>query len=234
MHNTTNGKEKGAIMVEASIYIPIVMMMVIALIELALFNMQEYMMMYEAQRVSAVVARDVAYVGYENFNMGENNEIDFENFPSAGQIESYYTAYHTGVSSLYREVSGIFAAAGIGGTNTSGYTSRFADAAVNSSLIAIGTVSAPDIDVNDGLLGTSVTVTFTHEIPVPGVLRYLGYEGSTNLRVAAYTYSVNPSEFARNVGLASDFLDYMAEKLGLSKNFNELKSKTNDVLGKIL
>ena len=42
-----NGKdpEKGAVMVEAAIYVPLVLCTVMALIYLALFNMQEYMMM---------------------------------------------------------------------------------------------------------------------------------------------------------------------------------------------
>ncbi len=227
-------ENKGVIMVEATIYIPIVLCMVILLIELALFNMQEYMMMYEAQRVSAVVSRDVAYLGYSNLNMGEDNEIDFKNLPSSDQINSYYKAYHTGISSLYREVSGVFAAATKSATDTTQYQSRFADAAVQSSIIAIGNVSAPEIKVDNGLLGTSVTVTFTHQIPVPGVLRFLGYEGNTNLRVAAYTYSVNPSEFARNVNLASDLADYIFEKLGISGRYSEFKSKVGSVLDKIL
>ena len=41
--------EKGVAMVEATIYMPIVLCVVMSLIYLALFNMQEYMMLYEAQ-----------------------------------------------------------------------------------------------------------------------------------------------------------------------------------------
>lgn len=39
--------EKGVAMVEATIYMPIVLCVVMSLIYLALFNMQEYMMLYE-------------------------------------------------------------------------------------------------------------------------------------------------------------------------------------------
>ena len=234
MDEQGKSKEKGAIMVEAAIYIPIALCLVIALIELALFNMQEYLMMYEAQRVSAVVARDVAYYGYDNFNMGEDNEIDFKSFPSSGQIRDYYAAYTGNIQALYREVGGLFKAAGLGKTDTSGFEGTFSDAAAASSLIAVGMVSPPDIEVKDGLLGTSVTVTFTHEIPVPGVIKYLGYQGTTNLRVAAYSYSVNPSEFARNVDLAADMADYVIDKLGLSGKFEGLKDGINKVLDKIL
>ena len=52
--------ENGAIMVEASIYMPIVLCTVMALLYLALFNMQEYMMLYQAERVAFVAAREEA------------------------------------------------------------------------------------------------------------------------------------------------------------------------------
>ena len=41
---------------------PLVLCTVMALLYLALFNMQEYMMMYESQRVAAVAAREEAYL----------------------------------------------------------------------------------------------------------------------------------------------------------------------------
>ncbi len=227
-------ENKGSIMVEATIYIPIVICMVILLLEMALFNMQEYMMMYEAQRVSAIVSRNINYVGYKNFDMGEDNEIDFVSFPSSEQIDAYYEEYHKSISSLYREVSGVLKAAGIGKTNTSEFKRRFADAAVRCSLIAIGTVSSPEIKVDDGLFGSGVTVTFTHEIPVPKVMRYLGYQGETNLRAAAYNYAVNPSEFARNVDLAADLREFLFKKLGIEENYQKFKSKIDTVLDKIL
>ena len=62
--------ENGAIMVEATIYMPLVLCTVMALLYLALFNMQEYLLMYQAQRVAAVVSREEAYLGYEEFGIG--------------------------------------------------------------------------------------------------------------------------------------------------------------------
>ena len=69
---------------------------------------------------------------------------------------------------------------------------------------------------------------------MPGAFRYLGYEGSTDLRVAAYNYSVNPGEFVRNVDLATDLVDYIADKLGVSKQYGEFKSNVDKVLSKII
>ena len=67
MKNRKN--EKGAVMVEATIYMPLVLCTVMALLYLALFNMQEYMLMYQAQRAAAVVSREEAYLGYEKLSL---------------------------------------------------------------------------------------------------------------------------------------------------------------------
>lgn len=225
--------ENGAIMVEATIYMPLVLCTVMALLYLALFNMQEYLLMYQAQRVAAVVSREEAYLGYEEFGMGSDNEIDFSwgegNVPSAGEVTSYYKAYHNRPEDLYR---------GIGRALSKGarldYDSRFADVARESTLIVLGNISNPEIQVDRGFLGTDIKVTIRHTLPIPGVLKYLKYEGGATIRVAAYRYSVNPSEFVRSVDLATDFISYIMKKFGFADSYNAFLEKTNKVLDMIL
>lgn len=225
--------ENGAIMVEAAIYMPLVLCTVMALLYLALFNMQEYMLMYQAQRVAAVVSREEAYLGYEKFGMGNDNEIDFDwgegNIPSEEEVDGYYKAYHNRLGDLYRGIGRAFSSEA-----RLDYGSRFSDVARESALIVLGNISNPEIQVDRGLLGTDIKVTIKHSLPVPGVLKYLNYEGETTIRVAAYSYSVNPSEFVRNVDLASDFVSYIMKKFGLADSYNAFKDKTNKVLDIIL
>ena len=235
-----NGKdpEKGAVMVEAAIYVPLVLCTVMALIYLALFNMQEYMMMYQAQRVAAVVAREEACIGYEVFGMGADNEIDFDwgpgNYPSGDEIDRYYAAHHETVGKMYREAGSFLHAVGVPGADPGRYMGRFGNAAIDASLLALGTVSRPDIDIDYGLLGTGITVEITHSVPTPGVIRYLGLPDGLTLYERAYTYAVNPSSFVRNVDLAFDLTAYIFDKLGMSKDYENFKSKSAEVLGKIL
>ena len=101
-------------------------------------------------------------------------------------------------------------------------------------MIALGTVSAPEVEIDTGFWGTYIEVTITHSLPIPGVMEYLGYDGSTTIRTAAYSYSVNPSEFVRNVDVASDLMSYIMEKCGLSKSYEEFLNKTDEVLSLIL
>lgn len=230
--------EHGAILVEASIYMPLVLCTVMALIYLALFNMQEYMMMYEVQRVASVVAREEAYIGYDIFGMGAENEIDFRwgegNHPSKDEITAYYQAHNDTVSEMYREIAALLHLAGVPGPDPDRYMSRFGDAAAKASLLAVGTVSQPEIAIDYGLLGTKVTVTITHSLPMPEILRYLGLGDGLVMYETAYSYSGNPSEFVRNVDFAVDMVSYIFEKMGWADKYNDFLSKAGEVLGKIL
>ena len=213
--------QKGSIMVEAALYIPVVFSVIMALLYLALFNMQEYFLIYEVQRASAIVSREEAYLGYEEFGMGENNEIDFSQgsgVPSADKVKKYYEAYFSSVSRLYREL-GYFGA----GSDVSSYGTEFANDITTHALISMGTISSPD-----------VTVTITHTLPMPGILEYLGYESSKTIRTAGYTYSVNSTEFVRNVDFASDLVAYIFEKFGLGDKYKGALKKIDEVVGKIL
>lgn len=230
MKQKTN--EKGSVIVEASIYLPLVLCTVMALIYLALFNMQEYMMMYQAQRVAAVAARETAYPGYVNFGMGQDNEIDFDwgagNTLDGDTIASYYTTYNRGLGELYREITDWFRG------DVRNYESDFANAARESTLIALGTVSEPTVEIDRGILGTDITVTFTHSLPMPGVLKFLELDDRLEIKSTAYTYSGNPAGFVRNVNLAVDMLSYVFEKLGMEESFNGFKEKAGEIIEKVL
>ncbi len=233
MQKTKN--ENGAIMAEAAIYMPIVLCTVMALLYLALFNMQEYMMMYQVQRTAAAASREEAYYGYDRLGMGEENEIDFpeDGLPSSSEVNSYYEAYHGNLSALYQEASEALTAIHVLDSGGQAYESQFADAARRASLIALGTVSSPQVEIDRGFFGTEITVTMTHAIPLPGVLAYLGYDEGTTIRTAAYSFSVNPGAFVRNVDLAADLVNYIMDKLGYSEGYDEFLSNLDEVLSVI-
>lgn len=233
MKNKVNN-EQGSIMVEAVIYFPIVICIVVFLLYLAIMNMQEYLMMYEVQRIASVASREVAWHGYDSLGMGADNQIDFDSIPDSGTITHYYENYSEGISDIYREVGGFLRAAGITTVSSGSYSTSLRDAMAAHTLIAIGNISEPDIDIDSGFFGTGITVTITHSIPTPGVFQYLGYTDGIQIKSAAYSYSVNPGGFVRNVDLAVDLTSYIFEKLGLSGEFEEFKSKTLEVLSKIL
>lgn len=225
--------ERGVAIVEATIYMPIVICVVMSLIYLALFNMQEYMMLYEAQRVAAVAAREDAYIGYDTFEMGGDNEVEFDSgadLTSEARVNAYLSAHNESLSALYRGAGKLISS--IAGGHASARAQSVAGTVRESTLIAAGAMSTPEIEVKSGFLGTNVTVTIKHNMPMPGVIAYLGYDGSTTLKASAYTFSINPSEFVRNVDLAEDLTKKIFDALGL--DYGSFTSKTKSVLQKIL
>jgi len=228
--------QKGAVMVEASIYVPLVICVVIMLIYYGLFIMQQYMLMYEANRVAIVIAREEAYLGYDKFGMGADNQIDFEwgdgKFPSGAQVKAYYNEYSNKVSHIYREIGGVISA--IGGGPEAASAGRMAGAGRESVLLAIGTVSDADIKIDRGIFGTKVIVSFTHALPTPGVLEYLGLGEQMQIRSSAYSYSVNGSSMVRNVDFAVDLVNYILDKFHVGDKVDDFVGKMNKVLDKIL
>lgn len=229
--------QRGAIMVEASIYVPIVLCVVMMLMYYGLFTIQTYMMTYEAERVAIVVAREEAYLGYEHFEMGSNNLIDFkwegENQPPAEQVKAYYDEYNSKISNIYREIGGLLSAIGV--TNPApAAAERLAGAGREAVFLAIGTMSDAEVDVSRSIFGAKVVVRLTHSLPTPGVLKYLGLGEHMQLKATAYSYSVNGSSMVRNVDFAVDLVKYILDKFGVGEKVDDFVEKLNSVLDKIL
>ena len=54
-------------MVEAALYFPITIAVVMAVIYLGLFKMQESYFFFQVERAAAQLAKEIAYPGYEGF-----------------------------------------------------------------------------------------------------------------------------------------------------------------------
>lgn len=232
-----HSREKGAIMVEASIYVPIVLCVVMMMIYYAIFAMQQYMLMYEAERVSIIVAREEAYLGYEHFEMGQNNQIDFNwgdsGQPSTEQVKAYYNEYSNKISHIYREIGGVIQAIGWS-TPPAASEDRLKGAGRETVFLALGTVKDADINIDRGIFGTKVVVSIEHTFPTPGVLKYLGMEDKLAIKSSAYTFSVNGTSMVRNVDFACDLVTYILDKFGVGDKVSDFVGKMNSVLDKIL
>lgn len=230
----TEKQNRGAVMVEASIYFPLVICTVVAMLYLGLFQMEESALGYVAERIALEVSREEAYPGYMKFNMNEGRAVDFSwegSMPTKDTVTSYYKAHHEDLGSLYREFSGVASIFGGSGAAESAYRTKYANTANTVKIIALGTVSEPDIKINKGFFSSTVTVSITHQFPVPGVIRYLGIdENQYAIKTTATKSIVNSGEFVRNVDLAVDAVEYLLEKLGLDDNVKTLVEKAKKVI----
>lgn len=212
-------------MVEAAIYVPLVLCVVVSMLYLGLFYMQEAAMNCQVQRMTIYASKDAANPGYSSFPISGSNDIEFDfggSGPSASQVKSYYQAYHNTPGALYRGISGIFS-----GSNYD-YDSLMTQLA-NNGLLFRFTIH-PSVEVEKSLFGTSILATVEYETPMPGVARFLGLEDTMVIRSASYSHAVNPADFIRNTDLAVDLVTFAAEKLGLSDSLSGLINKSKSVI----
>ncbi|MDY4693322.1 MAG: hypothetical protein SO401_07155 [Blautia sp.] len=215
----------GAIMVEASLYFPITIALVMALLYLGLFKMQESYFFFQVERATSQLAKEIAYPGYDSFQTDDllkNSRVDFpwEEGPSEEQVQSYYSAYNGSVSGIYR----------IGlGDEIKTRTEKYQEALCRySEVFSMGTTEAY-IKVKNGFLSKSVSAEIWYEIPTPGILQYLGVKNKLTLYAGAYQPVINTTDFVREVDLAWDMGDFLLEKLGLKGKADEFAKKFEKV-----
>lgn len=208
-------KEKGAIMVEAVIVFPIVLLTVFALIYLGLFKLQEMAMLYQVQRVAHQGAHVLANPGYQELGDYDQKPIDFLSDPA--DVNNYYKAAHRDLLVLYREL------AGYGAWTSEGELQDFMNTVAQSTLILAGGSYADNtVIVNRGLFATQIKAEVTFSFPTPGVMRYFGYPDSLAYKQSATAVAMDPASFVRTVDLAGDAITVVSRKLGVDGQLEEI------------
>lgn len=208
-------KEKGAVMIEAVIVLPMVLFTVFFMIYLGLFKLQEIAILYQVQRVAHQGAMVVASPGYQELGNYKGKAIDFAEKPA--NVNNYYQAYHDNLLVLYREIFGY--GAWTSGTEMQNFMSAMGD----DTMILAGVSSLDEtVNIKRGLFSTTVEAEVTFGFPTPGVLKYFGYDGDIQFKQGASAAAVNPSGFVRNVDLAGDVFVIVSEKLGIQDDLSKI------------
>lgn len=208
---------KGSVMVEASIYFPLVLCSVIVVLYMGLFKLQENIFFYYADSYSSYVAREEVYPGYDEL-VGSYAPEEYE--WSGGLLDSltkdsiveYNDSRTSSLAALYREFDWF------GSPDESSYENALEGKLVANSLLAIESGISAEVEVDRGIFGTEVTVDITHSIPAPGVFQYLGIEDILKVSGTSKTIGFNGSDFVRNVDLAEDLVTYILEQFGIDAN----------------
>ena len=229
MNREANNSEKGAIMVEAVIYFPITIGIVMVILYFGLFKLQESYFFFQVERAATQLAREAAYPGYDSFTDEEplkDSKVDFdwESGPSEEQTKSYYAAYKGSASKIYRW----------------GFDSKSSRRAAayqqalqkNSALFSMGRTEAY-VKLDSSFLSKSVQAELRYVIATPGILKYLGAQDSLTIYSAAYQPVINSTDFVRNVDLAWDKGNFFLKKLGLDGKAQKM-GETFDKVKKFL
>lgn len=220
-------EQDGAILVEASLYFPITILMVMLVIYYGLFKMQESYFFFQVERAASELSREAAYPGYSSFTEKEDNLLkssavdrNWENGPDASQVQSYYQAYNGSLSKIYRwglddKIK----------TRIQAYQKALVK---YSEVFSMGKTEAY-VSMEQGFLTKSVKAEIRYVIPMPGILKLLTDRRQVMLYAAAYQPVINNTDFVRNVDVAWDLTNFLLKKLGVdTKGFVEKFNKIKD------
>ncbi|MCM1121378.1 MAG: hypothetical protein NC416_02225 [Eubacterium sp.] len=207
--------EKGAVMVETVIVLPIVLLTVFVFIYLGLFKLQEMAMLYQVQRIAHQGAHVLATPGYQELGEYKDKRIDFWTDPA--DVNDYYRAAHKDLLVLYREIAGYKA-----WTSESELQSFMDRVAQSTLLLAGGSYADNTVTVERGLFATRIKAEVSFGFPTPGVMRYFGYPDTLSYKQSATATALNPASFVRMVDLAGDALTVVSEKLGIKGDLDKI------------
>jgi hypothetical protein len=226
-------KESGAVMVEAVIYFPIVIMIVALIICISMAKLEESILYYETEKVAHEAVSASRYVGYENLlDMDEVNlKAGLSSYPTADQVKAYYKAQIQTVYNFKITYSG----------EESEFENRLSQMISNFYFLGSG-IADPQCDVAiKGGLAPRAEVSVLYSLHLPKMLNYLTAGTSNegifdNVKIATHTRSVaiNPTEYVRNIDIAYDLVKYLADKLGISDDIQGMMDKLKTMKEKII
>lgn len=212
-------------MVEATLYFLITIAVVMVILYLGLFKIQESYFFFQVEKAASQISREIAYPGYDSFlgdDWMKNSSVDFswEEGPASKQVNDYYRAYNGSVTKIYR--------LGLGRTFKERLEKYQKDLCKTSVLFSMGTVQGM-LRIQNSFMSKSVLAEIRYEIPTPGILRFLGVKDTLTLYAGAYQPVVNSTDFVRNVDLGWDLGEFLLEKLGLKGKADAFAEKFNKV-----
>lgn len=218
--------ERGvAITIEAAIIYPVVFLFLAFLIYVGLYIMQNMTVASYAEKVAMLAAREVACPGYiDMFADNVFNTAAVEGDTSNGAIKVSLQVDSTKVDTKpYRYWSSDPL-----GAQEKTFRGILTKMVKDNSILGAGEVKAK-IKCDNCILTQYIDVEVSQELMHFAVLDFFGVESPT-IKCAAKASVGDTDEFIRNVDLAGDALEAIAEKCGI--DITKVKEKVIDIKNK--
>lgn len=230
--------QDGLIMLEASIYFPIVIFTVIAMIYFGMVKYQQSILTFQVQKIAVLGGREIAYQGYEAFESDQTKRsgaVDFESGATfsmgesggslnADTVKNYYNQHS---EHLYNEWQ----------FNYSSEASRLKgelEEALTKRSFLTGIEATASVDISNYVIGKSLTVKATYGLKSPRFLSVVGVPLEFKIGTAVIQNASNSTEFVRNIDLAGDLINFLLEKFGVKDQVDGFLKKAEDIKNKIL
>lgn len=231
-------EESGVIMVEASIYFPIVIFTVFAMIYFGMVKYQESVLMFQLEKAAILGGREIAYQGYEALETDQTKKslaIDLEKGTAftmadgkgtmnAADVKSYYQAHS---EHLYNEWRFDY-------TKEESRLKGELEEALSQKSFLTGVEASAEVDISNYVIGKSIQVTAEYKLKSPRFLSYVGVPLELKLGGSVKQNASNPTELVRNIDLAADLIEFLLERFGVKDQVGGFLKKVEDIKNKIL
>lgn len=217
-----SNSEKGAIVVETSFIMPIVIVVIFVLIFLALIQIQQAIMQVYAQEMAHKICSISIFTGYEMFYEEAYNKEDKilglpEDYsPSLNTLEEVYSKHNP-----YRYLGGIYL------DKHNNYKDELKETIEKSMYFNKGAVDT-DIDVVFQNLSTAIKVNVTYNFQLPKFISIVGLNPNYSIKSEAIVYANDNAEFIRNTDLAFDLFNHFLKKYHLDEKINMFYKKIKE------
>lgn len=219
---------KGAIMVEAAIYFPIVIFTVFAMIYLGMVKYQESILAFQVEKLAIMGGREIAYPGYVKFTEDGSLQSSAVDFKQESNFSSYMEDYYKGHSEhLYNEWKFNY------GQEASRLESELSQMLSQRSFLT-GVNSTVKVDISNYVIAKQIKVEATYGFQSPKFLREVGVPVDLTLKTCVKQSAANPVDLVRNVDLAGDLINFLLERFGVKGRVDTFLKKVEDIKNKIL
>lgn len=220
--------ESGVILIEASIYFPIVIFTVFAMIYFGMAKYQESILTFQVQKLAVMGGKEIAYPGYEAFTEDgsvQSSAVDFKSGKDfSSEVENYYNRHS---KHLYNEWKFNY------DQDRSRLEEELAGMLTQRSFLT-GVTSEAVVDIHNYVIGKNITVKATYGLRSPRLLSIVGVPLDLTLKTNVIQSASNPVELVRNIDLATDLIDFLLERFGVKGRVDSFLKKVEDIKDKIL
>ncbi len=217
-----------AMVVEAVIIYPIVLMCLFFLIYVGLIVIQSSVLNSTAQKMAMLAAREVAYPGYLSLSAKDNYGSSAVEMTKGSTVKLTFNTQETKIDA-YRYWGKDPLSSGAKDIIRQVITDPKKGIIKTQSLLDLGKIEV-NVSCANYVVTQYVTVTIEQELKDIAVLKYFGIE-TPKMTVRAVAAVNDADEFARNVELAEDAVQWLAKKLGI--DLSKLREKVDSALDRI-
>jgi len=199
----------GDAVVEATILFPIMIMIFAALVLLAIYLPARSAL----QRATQVAATAIATETSDTWLFFNESSMTYNRETNIRRLKNVYVDLFSGISNVQSKGEAI-----VRDVERRSISSKTGQLTVESNVV-------------NGILYKEVVVTATREFPMPVDLSFISFPKTISVTATSTVIVQNSEEFIRNIDMASDFLEFIADRYNLHNITNAISSFGNRVSG---